>query len=114
MVDITIRETYQYVKIDYGSLGKINGKIVRNIQYKWVRIHQMRNYHCKHKLLDAELTTIERATSSAIGYHFADYGCDGVLLASLIDVSTHKYCDVTFKCKKCKEIFEVRSFIKKT
>lgn len=31
-------EAFQYAKIDLGSLGKINGKITRSIQYRWIRV----------------------------------------------------------------------------
>lgn len=29
---------FKYVKIDLGSAGKINGKIMRNIQYRWIQV----------------------------------------------------------------------------
>ena len=29
---------FRYVKIDFGSVGKINGKLMRNIIYRWIQV----------------------------------------------------------------------------
>ena len=31
-----LNNKFQYVKVDFGVVGKIKGKTIRNIQYMWV------------------------------------------------------------------------------